>query len=148
MTPEELLDQARRGDLAPLDQDRAALADAVRAFARVGDAASALELAARTWRTWLSHGELDAGSSAMAAALTAPGAETAPVWRARTLYADGLFAFRSGYRRRSWERNQAALTFARTTNDARRECAPLTGLARPPPRAGGSGAAIELATQA
>src|SRR5438552_8877927 len=84
MTPEELLDQARRGDLAPLDQDRAALADAVRAFARVGDAASALELAARTWRTWLSHGELDAGSSAMAAALTAPGAETVPVWRARS----------------------------------------------------------------
>jgi len=148
MTPEELLDQARRGDLAPLDQDRAALADAVRAFARVGDAASALELAARTWRTWLSHGELDAGSSAMAAALTAPGAETVPVWRARTLYADGLFAFRSGDRRRSWERNQEALTFARTTNDARGECDALTGLARIALRDGEYGEVIELAMQA
>src|SRR5207247_10525584 len=116
MTPEELLDQARRGDLAPLDQDRAALADAVRAFARVGDAASALELAARTWRTWLSHGELDAGSSAMAAALTAPGAGTVPVWRARSPYAGGRFAFRSGDRRRSWGRHPEALTLPRNTH--------------------------------
>src|SRR5207247_10403332 len=105
MTPEGLLDQARRGDVAPLDQDGAALADAVRAFARVSDAASALELAARTWRTWLSHGELDTGSSAMAAALTAPGAETVPVLRARPPYADGPFALPPGDRPRPLERN-------------------------------------------
>jgi len=84
----------------------------------------------------------------MAAALTAPGAETAPVWRARTLYADGLFAFRSGDRRRSWERNQEALTFARTTNDARGECDALTGLARIALRDGEYGEVIELAMQA
>jgi hypothetical protein len=50
MTPEELLGLARAGGLEELDQDRVAVADAVRAFASAGDAASALELVGRAWR--------------------------------------------------------------------------------------------------
>jgi hypothetical protein len=52
MTPEELLGLARAGGLEELDQDRVAVADAVRAFASAGDAASALELVGRAWRIW------------------------------------------------------------------------------------------------
>jgi len=125
-----------------------ALADTVQALARAGDAASALELAARTWRIWFLRGELEAGSAAIAAALATPGAEAVPVWRARALYADGLFAFRSGDRGRSRERNSVALTFARTTNDARGECDALTGLARIALRDGDYGKVVALASQA
>ncbi|HMC72629.1 MAG TPA: hypothetical protein VKJ07_25975, partial [Mycobacteriales bacterium] len=83
MTPEELLGLARAGDLEELDQDREAVADAVRSFASIGDAASALELVGRAWRIWFTRGELDEGSAVAAAALAAPGAQAVPVWRAR-----------------------------------------------------------------
>jgi hypothetical protein len=46
-------------------------------------------------------------------------AESVPVWRARALYADGMFAFRSGDQARSRMRNEEALRLARETDDAR-----------------------------
>jgi len=122
---DELLELARRGDLDSLRADPDALADAVHAFADAGDAASALELVGRGWRIWFLRGDLDAGSSAAAVALAASGAESVPVWRARALYADGLFAFRAGDDERSLERNEEALRIAREEGDVRGECESL-----------------------
>lgn len=130
MTPEELLNLARGGDLETLGEDRQAVADAVRAFVTAGDAGSALELVGRAWRIWFTRGELDEGSTAAAVALAAPSATALPVWRARVLYADGLFAFRSGDGQRSLARNEEALAVARETGDVHGECDALTGLAR------------------
>jgi hypothetical protein len=106
MTPEGLLSVARAGDLDALGAEREAVAEAVRAFAEASDPASALELVGRAWRIWFSRGELDEGSAVAATALAAPGAETVPIWRARALYADGVFAFRSGDQPRSLARNE------------------------------------------
>jgi tetratricopeptide (TPR) repeat protein len=147
MTPEELLGLARAGDLEEHDQDREAVADAVRAFASAGDAASALELVGRAWRIWFTRGELDEGSAVAAAALAAPGAEAVPVWRARVLYADGLLAFRAGDGGRSLRRNEEALQVAREAGDARGECDALTGLARVALRDGRYDEVVALAGQ-
>jgi predicted ATPase len=84
MTPEDLLRLARGGELEILGENREAAADAVRAFAEAGDAASALELVGRAWRIWFTGGELEEGRAAAAVALAVPGA-TVPIWRARTL---------------------------------------------------------------
>ena len=145
MTPDELLLLARTGDLDALGTDRAAVAETVRAFAEAGDPASALELFARAWRIWFSRGELEEGCAAAAAALGAPGAESVPIWRARVLYADGVFAFRAGDQARSRARNDEALRVARDAHDARGECDALTGLARVALRDGRYGDVVDLA---
>jgi len=147
MTREELLGLARAGDLEELDQHREAVAHAVRAFASAGDATSALELVGRAWRIWFTNGELDEGSAVATAALAAPGAEAVPVWSARVLYADGLFAFRAGDGGRSLRRNEEALQVARTAGDARGECDALTGLARVALREGRYEDVVALARQ-
>ena len=148
MTPEGLLGLARAGDLNALGAEREAVAEAVRAFAEAGDPASALELVGRAWRIWFSRGEVDEGSAVLATALTAPGVEAVPIWRARALYADGLFAFRSGDQARSLARNEEALRVARETDDVRGECDALTGLARVALRDGRYGEVVALAAQA
>src|SRR5439155_1170247 len=83
------------------DPDSKTVGTAVRAFARSGDAESALERCARGWRSWLASGDMDDGMVAAAAALEAPRAQTVEPWYARVLYADGLFAFRAGDVKRS-----------------------------------------------
>lgn len=148
MTPEGLLGLAREGDLDALGAEREAVAKAVRAFAEAGDPASALELVGRAWRIWFSRGELDEGSAVAATALAAPGAEAVPIWRGRALYADGVFAFRSGDQPRSLWRNEEALRIARETHDVRGECDALTGLARVALREGRYGDVVALATEA
>lgn len=147
MTPEGLLSLARGGDLDALDAEREAVAEAVRTFAEASDPASALELVGRAWRIWFSRGELDEGSAVAVTALTAPGAEAVPIWRARALYADGVFAFRSGDHPRSLARNEEALRVARETDDVRGECDALTGLARVALRDGRYGDVVALAVQ-
>jgi tetratricopeptide (TPR) repeat protein len=147
MTPEGVLSLARGGDLDALGAEREAVAEAVRAFAEASDPASALELVALAWRIWFSRGELDEGSAVAVTALAAPGAEAVPIWRARALYADGVFAFRSGDQPRSLARNEEALRVARETDDVRGECDALTGLARVALRDGRYGDVVALATQ-
>ena len=112
------------------DPDSKTVGTAVRAFARSGDAESALERCARGWRSWLASGDMDDGMVAAAAALEAPGAQTVEPWYARVLYADGLFAFRAGDVKRSRARNVELLRVARETGDVRGECDGLTGMAR------------------
>ena len=80
-------------------------------------------------------------------ALGASGAKTVPIWRARALYADGLFAFRSGDQQRSRARNEEALRVARKTDDVRGECDALTGLARVALRDGRYGEVVVLARE-
>jgi tetratricopeptide (TPR) repeat protein len=148
VSPEELLALARSGDLDALGAEREAVSDAVRAFVEAGEPAAALELVGRAWRIWFSRGELDEGSAVAATALAAPGAETFPVWRVRALYADGVFAFRSGDQPRSLARNEEALQVARETDDVRGECDALTGLARIALRDGRYDDVVALARQA
>jgi tetratricopeptide (TPR) repeat protein len=147
MTADEILRLARAGDLDALAADRQGVARAVREFAQAREAASALELVGRSWRIWFSVGELDDGSAVAAAALAAPGAEAVPVWRARALYADGVFAFRSGDQQRSLARNEEALRIARETEDVQGECDGLTGLARVALRDGRYDDVVRLARQ-
>lgn len=148
MTPDEALALTRDGDLDALGREPGALADAVRAFAASGDAASALELVGRAWRVWFARGALDEGSAAAAAALGAPGAGAVPIWCVRALYADGVFAFRAGDQARSLARNEEALRVARETEDVRGECDALTGLARVALRDGRYDDVVTLARQA
>jgi tetratricopeptide (TPR) repeat protein len=148
MTPEELLGLARADDFDALGTEREAVADAVQAFVVAGDPASALELVGRAWRIWFSRGELDEGSAVAVIALGAAGAEAVPVWRVRALYAEGLFAFRSGDQPRSLARNEEALRVARESGDVRGECDGLTGLARVALRDGRYGDVVALARQA
>ena len=148
MTSYELLELARAGDLEALGPHRKAIAAEVQAAVRNGEAALACELVGRAWRIWLVRGELKEGSAAAAAALSAPGAESAGVWFARALYADGLFAFRAGDRQRSVARNEEALRVARKLKDARGECDALTGLARVALRDGRYAEVVALAREA
>jgi tetratricopeptide (TPR) repeat protein len=146
MTPEEILDRAR-ASADSLGADPAALADAVRAFADAGDAASALELAGRAWRVWTSSGKLEEGRAAVELALNA-GRDTVGVWRARALYADGVIAFRAGDSDRSLARNHELLEIARATDDVRGECDGLTGMARLALRRGDYPEVVRLAREA
>jgi hypothetical protein len=130
MTPEELLSLARDGDLEELGENRAAVAEAVRAFVQSGDAGSALELVGRAWRIWFTRGELREGSAIVATALAAPDAAAFPTWQVRALTADGLMAFRADDGPRSRSRNEEALAVAQKCNDVQGECEALTGLAR------------------
>jgi tetratricopeptide (TPR) repeat protein len=148
MTAEEVLGLARRGDLDALGPNRDEVADSVGAFVQAGDPASALEIVGRAWLIWFSRGEIDEGSAVAATALAARGAEAVPVWRARALYADGLFAFRSGDRERSLARNEEALRVATETDDVRGECDALTGLARVALRDGRYDEVVALARRA
>jgi tetratricopeptide (TPR) repeat protein len=148
MTPAAVLDLARGGDLDALGAEREAVANAVRAFVAAGDPESALELVGRAWRIWLLRGEVEEGSTVTAAALGVSGAEAVPVWRVRTLYADGLFAFRNGDQQRSLARNEEALRVARVIDDVRGECDALTGLARVALRDGRYDDVVNLAREA
>jgi len=146
--PHEILARARQGDPSVLGSDRASVASAVRHFTQTGDAASALELVALTWRAWLANDELDEGSSLATAALNAAGADAVVPWKARALYADGLYAFRAGDGDRSKSRNAEALRIARETGDIRGESDALTGLARVALRRGDYEEVVRLARQA
>jgi tetratricopeptide (TPR) repeat protein len=148
MKPEDALELAREGSLDALGAEREAVANAVRDFVAAGDPASALELVGRSWRIWFSRGELEEGSAVAAAALGAVGTGAAPIWRVRTLYADGLFAFRSGDQQRSLARNEEALRVARDIDDVRGECDALTGLARAALREGKYDDVVNLAREA
>ncbi|HXM19172.1 MAG TPA: hypothetical protein VN934_10265 [Candidatus Tumulicola sp.] len=148
LTPRQLLDAARSGDLDRLGAEPNAVADAVRSFANAGDGASALALAAGAWRIWLSRGELEQGSAVLSLALDAPGAGDPSPARARVLYADGLFAFRKGNQERSRARNEEALRVARAAFDPRGECDALTGLARVALRDGDYARVAEFAEEA
>jgi tetratricopeptide (TPR) repeat protein len=130
MTPAQVLEVARSGDLERLAGHRGEVVEAVRTFAGEEDAAAALELVGRAWQIWFMQGELEHGAAAAEEALETPGGEDVPVWRARVLYADGVYAFRQGDNERSRRRNEEALQIARNTGDARGECDALTGLAR------------------
>ncbi len=141
------LEFARTGDLEALCRERPAVEQSVRVFAEQGDAASALELVGRAWRIWLMCGELDAGREAAAAALATPGCEDAPLWRARTLYGDGVLAFRAGDAARSLRRNNEALRVATDNGDVRGQCEALTGLARLALRDGRYEQVVELAAR-
>src|SRR5690349_24025821 len=70
------------------------------------------------------------------------------MWRVRALYADGMFAFRSGDEPRSRARNEEALQVARETDDTRGECDALTGLARVALRDGRYDDVVALAREA
>jgi tetratricopeptide (TPR) repeat protein len=146
-TPHQILGAARSGELERLGVEADDVAGAVRGFAEVGDAASALELVAMTWRMWLSRGEIAGGSAVVAAALAIPRGSVVP-WEVRALYADGLFAFRAGDQVRSLSSNAKALVVARQTGDVRGECDALTGLARVALRDGRYQDVVALARQA
>ena len=148
MHHDKILSDARAGELAALSADRKAVADAVKAFAKAGDPASALELVGRAWRIWLTHGELAEGSAAAAAALGVLGASRVPIWRTRVLYADGLLAFRLGDTEWSKNRNLEALGVAQEEGDVRGECDALTGLARLALRGGMYEEVVTLALRA
>jgi len=148
LTPQQILEIARGGDLESARVERDAVADAVREFAALGDAASALELVGRTWRAWLSHAELDEGSAIISTALAVPRERSAALWHVRVLCADGLFAFRAGDQRRSRASNEKALETARQIRDVRGECDALTGLARVALRDGRHEEVVALARDA
>ena len=148
MSPDETLEAARAGDLELLGVQRKTVGDAVRLFAQEGDAASALELVGRTWRIWLSRGDLDEGSAVVSAALAIPARSVVPIWQARALYACGVFAFRAGNQARSRQSNEKALRIALQTADVRGECDALTGLARVALRDGRYDDVVALARQA
>jgi tetratricopeptide (TPR) repeat protein len=147
MTPHQVLDAARAGNMERLGVEPDAVAGAVRGFAEVDDGASALELVALTWRMWLSRGEIAEGSAVVAAALAIPRGSVVP-WEVRALYADGLLAFRAGDQPRSLVSNERALAVARQTRDVRGECDALTGLARVALRDGRYMDVVALARQA
>jgi tetratricopeptide (TPR) repeat protein len=148
MTPHQILEAARAGDTERLGGERDAVADAARHFGEIGDAASAIELVGRTWRIWFHRGELETGSAVVAMALATPRASAVPIWEARALYADGLFAFRAGDQSRSRASNEKALEIARQAGDVRGECDALTGMARVALRDGRYGDVVALARQA
>src|SRR5436189_231161 len=112
------------------EDDPQAVGAAVRAHIKTGDVASALELFARKWRVWLAGGDVRDAMEIASIALEADGAQAVEPWRARALYADGLFAFRAGEMARSAARNDELLRVAKPTGDARGECGGPTG----PPR--------------
>src|SRR2546427_5760830 len=148
MTSHQILHAARAGDLERLGVHRSAIADAVNRLSQVGDTASALELAGRTWRMWSARGALAEGRAMIAAALAVPGASAAPLWQVRVLCADGLFAFRAGDQARSLASNQKALVIARKTGDLHGVCDALTGLARVALRDGSYEEVVVLAREA
>src|SRR5205085_6624523 len=130
MTPDEVLALARAGDLGKRGENRAGVADVIRALSTAGQAASALEIAGRVWRVWFTRGELEQGSAVLAKALSTKGAATVSVWYARALIADGALAFRLGDQLRALSNNEQALEAARADGDVQGECDALTGLAR------------------
>lgn len=148
MSAQQVLVMARDGDLNALGQERTAVAAAVREFAQAGDAASALEIVGRAWRIWFVRGELEEGSAVAATALAAAGAASVPLWQARALYADGVFAFRAGDQQRSLACNEEALRVAQENRDVRGECDALTGLARVALRDGRYDDVVALASAA
>lgn len=122
------------------------LLEVVRGLVASGDAESALELVGTRWREWQASGELAEGSAAAALALEA-GKGSRSIWRTRTLYADGIFAFRMGDMERSRARNDEALQVARDSGDVLGECQAVTGLARVALREGRYEDVVALARQ-
>lgn len=123
-----------------------ALLEAVRSAAASGDGEAALELVGRRWREFQASGQVEQGTTAAALALEA-GRASRSIWRTRTLYADGLFAFRMGDMERSLARNEEALRLAREGNDSLGECQALSGLARIALREGRYDDVVALARQ-
>jgi len=113
-----------------------------------GDPVAALDAAAGSWRAWLSSGELDAGRSALAAVLDAPGADAPTATRARALYGDGLLAFRQGAQEEARARNEEALRVARAAAEPGAESLALVGLSRVAFRDGDYAQVRALAAQA
>ena len=148
MKADDVMSAARTAEPNTVSIEPAALADAVDELVARGDAASALELAGRTWRVWSTRGLIAEGSAVFAKALAAAGSDVVPVWQARVLYAAGVFAFRAGDQARSRELNEKALSAATSTGDVRGECDALTGLARVALRDGNYGDVVQLARQA
>ena len=148
MTADEALARARHGDLDGLAGDRRLVAEAVERLAADGRGEAALELVGRTWRIWFTRGDLEAGGALANRALEAAGSRADSVWLNRTLYADGLFAFRAGEQERSRARNAQALAAARSVGDRRGECDALTGLARVALRDGEYGEVVRLSGEA
>ena len=103
MNVDDVLTAARATEPDKLSLEPAELADAVDEFVARGDAASALEVAGRTWRVWFRRGLNDEGSAVLEKALASSGSSIVPIWHARVLYAAGLFAFRAGDQDRSRE---------------------------------------------
>ena len=148
MNADHVLTAARATEPDKLSLEPAELADAVDVFVARGDAASALEVAGRTWRVWFRRGLNDAGTAVLEKALASSGSSIVPIWHARVLYAAGLFAFRAGDQKRSREYNEKALAAATSTGDARGECDALTGLARVALRDGRYEEVVALARKA
>jgi hypothetical protein len=122
------------------------VADEVHALAKAGDGPGALARVARVWReAWFDAGDMENGAAAAAAALGAPGAGEPSVDRARVLYADHLFAFRTGDQARARARAEECLGVARAAADVRGECDGLTGLARVAFREGDFARVVEFA---
>lgn len=130
VTRTEIREAARSNDIATLIEQRDALEDAVGYFAHSGDPALALELFGRAWRVWLTSGALTEGRETAITALDAQGVKDVAVWRTRTLFGDGVLAFRSGDTEGSRSRNEEALRIAQAEDDVIGECEALTGLAR------------------
>ena len=144
----QALERARSANPAWSAADVTGLEDAVRHFAETRDAGSALELFGRAWRAWLAAGAIEAGRRAARLALAIPAAPDVKPWYCRTLYADGLLAFRAGDNAGSLQRNDEALAVARKTGDIQGEVEALTGLARVALRAGDYARVVALAHEA
>lgn len=123
-------------------------AAALREQVERGDGATALALAAGSWRVWLESGELEEGRALLAAALAADGAGAPSADRALVLYGDGLLAFRQGDQEAARTRNEEALAVARAAGDERSESIALVGLARVAFRDGDYARVRHLASEA
>ncbi len=95
---------------------RGALSDEVRRLVGRGEHAAALDLAAKTWRSFVLARD-DAGGHAFLALVLDHGPAEPSRSRALALYGDALFAFRMGDLAASRARSAAALEVARRVGD-------------------------------
>lgn len=112
-----------------------------------GSFVEAEELAASSWRAWLTSGELDEGRAVLASVLDREGAEPSRD-RAVALYADGVLAFRKGDQAGSLARSEQALDVARAVGDRPAESLALVGLSRVALRDGRFGDVVALSRDA
>lgn len=153
---ERLLALAREASLAGPDAaswverltpEREGLVEAARFLAETGEEEKAAELAANVWRLWFLSGDLAGGRKLLAAALDV-GERRPSRPRALALYGDGVLAFRAGAMAESREKNEAALSEARTVGDREAESLALVGLSRVALRDGDYARVRSLATEA
>ena len=102
--------------------------EAVLRLAADGDFEAACQVAADTWRLWLTAGDVEGGRRVLGAALEGSGPSSRA--RALALYGDGVLAFRAGDQEGSRARNEEALGVARSSGDAEAESLALVGLSR------------------